>query len=105
MLSSEGNEIGKKKTAIGLISKKATLHVQHTFLYISLPLFWTTATWNVQKRPVYMFYGDSVVRVLAHFFFSLSLSFTLVAASNPAATKFHVVPPTENVSFVFYLSF
>ena len=52
-----------------------------------------------------MFYGDSVVRVLAHFFFfSLSLSFTLVAASNPAATKFHVVPPTENVSFVFYLS-
>ena len=32
MLSSEGNEKGeKKKTAIGLISKKATLHVQHTF--------------------------------------------------------------------------
>ena len=38
MLSGEGNEIGKKK-AVGLISKKATLHVQHTFLYISLPLF------------------------------------------------------------------
>ena len=30
MLSGEGNENGKKKT-IGLISKKATLHVQHTF--------------------------------------------------------------------------
>ena len=28
-----------KKTTIGLISNKATLHVQHTFLYISLPLF------------------------------------------------------------------
>ena len=27
-----------------LISKKATLHVQHTFLYISLPLFSTTTT-------------------------------------------------------------
>ena len=31
MLSGEGNENGKKKTTIGLISKKATLHVQHTF--------------------------------------------------------------------------
>ena len=33
MLSGEGNENGKKKTAttIGLMSKKATLHVQHTF--------------------------------------------------------------------------
>ena len=33
MLSSEGNENGKKKktTTIGVISKKATLQVQHTF--------------------------------------------------------------------------
>ena len=31
MLSGEGNENGKKTTTIGLISKKATLHVQHTF--------------------------------------------------------------------------
>ena len=31
MLSGEGNENGKKKTTIGLLSKKATLHVQHTF--------------------------------------------------------------------------
>ena len=30
MLSSEGNEKGEK-TTIGPISKKATLHVQHTF--------------------------------------------------------------------------
>ena len=30
MLSGGGNENGDK-TAIGLISKKATLHVQHTF--------------------------------------------------------------------------
>ena len=46
MLSGEGNENGKKTTTttIGLISKKATLHVQHTFLYIFLPLFCTTVT-------------------------------------------------------------
>ena len=30
MLSGEGNENGEK-TTIGLISQKATLHVQHTF--------------------------------------------------------------------------
>ena len=30
MLSGEGNENGEK-TTIGLISKKATLHVKHTF--------------------------------------------------------------------------
>ena len=46
MLSCEGNENGEK-TTIGLIGKKATLHVQHTFLYICLPLFCTTTTWNL----------------------------------------------------------
>ena len=33
MLSGEGNENGKK-TAIGLISKKTTLHVPHTFQFV-----------------------------------------------------------------------
>ena len=54
-----------EKTTVGLISKKATLHLKHTFLYISLPLFCTTKTWNFQK----LFYGENVVRVLVHFFF------------------------------------
>ena len=31
MLSSEGNAGERWKTTIGLISKKPTLHVQHTF--------------------------------------------------------------------------
>ena len=39
MLGSEGNENGKKtKTTIGLTSRKATLHVQHFFLYICVHL-------------------------------------------------------------------
>ena len=42
--------------------------VQHTFLYISLPLFCTTTTWNVQKLPSYTFYGGKVVRVPVHLF-------------------------------------
>ena len=35
MLIGEGNAGERWKTTIGLISKKATLHVQHTFLYIN----------------------------------------------------------------------
>ena len=92
MLSGEGNENGEK-TSIGLISKKATLHVQHIFLCISLPLFCETReTWNFQKLLSYTFYGGLVVRVLVHFCFSLPLIFTLVAASIShfftAVTKF-----------------
>ena len=58
MLSSEGNENGE-------IRKKATLRIQHTFLYISLLLFSTTTTSNFQKLPGYTFYGGNVVRVLS----------------------------------------
>ena len=42
MLIGDGNENGKK----GLISKKPILHLQHPFLYISLPLLCTTSVWN-----------------------------------------------------------
>ena len=48
------------KKSIGLISKEkqTTLHMQHTFLCIALPLFAKTTTWNFQKLPysLYMFY-------------------------------------------------
>ena len=41
MLSGEGNAGERSKT---------TLHVQHPFLYISLPLFCTTTTRSFQRR-------------------------------------------------------
>ena len=97
MLSGEGNENGKK-TTISLISKKTTLHVQHTFLYISLPLFCTTTTWNFQKLPSYTFYGGNVVPVVFTFFHSLI--FTLVAARIShflTAAKF-VLPTNSSLS-------
>ena len=72
MLSGEAHENGEK-TATGLISKKTILKVQHTFLYISLPLFCTTTTWNFQKLPGYTFFGGKVVLVFVHFFFFTSL--------------------------------
>ena len=62
MLSGEGKE-NEDKTTIGLISKNTSLHVQHLFLYISLPLFC-----NV-KLPSYAFYGGNVVRVFFSFLF------------------------------------
>ena len=70
MLSGEAHDNGDK-TATGLISKKTILKVQHTFLYISLPLFCTTTTWNFQKLPAgYTFFGGKVVLVFVHFSFS-----------------------------------
>ena len=96
------------KTRIGLISKKATLHVQHTFLYISLPLFYTTTTWNLRKVPSYTFNGGNVARVLVHFFFHCRpfspwwpIAFLIFS---PPLQNFRVVLLTKNVSFVVYLS-
>ena len=73
------------------------------FLYISLPLFCTTTTWNFQKRLSYTFYGGTVVRFLVHFFFSLPLIFTLhwyhrplaFVILSPPLQNFHVVLPTK----------
>ena len=106
MLSGESNAGERWKTTIGLISKKATLHVQHTFLYISLPLFCTTTTWNFQKLPSYTFYGGNVVRVPVHFF-SLPLIFTLhwwplaFLILSPPLQNFHVVLPTKKCLLCF----
>ena len=76
----------------GLTDKKAILHVQHTFLYISLPLFCTTTTWNFQKLLSYTFFGGNVVRVLIHFVFTdAHFHLALVTASIShfvTATKF-----------------
>ena len=48
MLSGKGNAGERGKTAIGLISKKSTLHVQHTF-FVHLFAF-VLHYYNV-KRP------------------------------------------------------
>ena len=76
----------------GLTNKKAILHMQHTFLWISLPLFCTTTTWNFQKLLSYTFFGGNVVRVLVHFVFTAAhFHLALVTASIShfvAATKF-----------------
>ena len=109
MLRGEGHYRERWKTTIGLISKKATLHVQHTFLYISLPFFCTTTTWNFQKLLSYTFYGGNVVRVLVHFFFTAAhFHLALVAASIShfvtAATKFSCCSSNKKMSPLFFIS-
>ena len=80
--------------------------MQQLFLYISLPLFCTTTTWNTQKLLSYTFYGGNVVRVPVHFF-SLPLIFTLhwwplaFLILSPPLQNLQVVLPTKNVSFGF----
>ena len=93
MLNGDGIENGKKTTStttttttIGLISKKITLHVQHTFLYISLPLL--LHNYNV-KLSSYIFHGGNVVcsppknccLCSCSLSFSLPLIFNLLAAN------------------------
>ena len=100
------------KTTIGLISKKKEklCTCSSLFLYISLPLFCTTTTWNFQKLLSCTFYGGNVVRVLVHFFFiATHYHLALVAATFSyfvtAATKFSCCSSNKkNVSFVFFFS-
>ena len=74
MLNGDDNE-NSQKQSVDLVRKITTLHMQHTFLYISSPLLCTTTTRNFQKLPGYTFY------VLLFTFFVAAAHFHLVAAS------------------------
>ena len=93
------------------ISKKATLHVQHTFLYISLPLFCTTATWNFQKLLVVTRFKEEMSYVFSFtFFFHCRDDFhlALVAANIfyflTTATKFLCCSSNNKKGLLCYLS-
>ena len=75
MLSGEGNE-NCKKTTIGLISKKATLHVQHTFFVHFFAVVLHDYNVKLQQFLSYSFFGGNVVRVLVHFYFLYCRSFS-----------------------------
>ena len=85
MLTGDGNEKFK--------SEKKTLHLQHIFLCISLPLFCTTSTYV--KLPSCRFYEGKVVR--SNFFCSLPLILTLLASS-----IFHFLIAALNFSCFFF---
>ena len=109
MLSGEGKEKGEN-TAIGLISKKATLHVQHTFFVhffvvvlhdynVKLP----ETSWLVTR------FMEEITYVFLSTFCSLLLILTSLAGSIShfltAATKLSCCSSKKNVSFVFISRF
>ena len=90
MLSGEGNAGERRKTTIGLISKKATLHVQHTFF---VHLFAVVLHDHNVKLPETFLWGKCRTRSRSLFFFTAAhFPLALVAASIShlvtAATKF-----------------
>ena len=81
MLCGEGNENGEK-TTIGLISKKATLHVQHTFFCTFLCRCFARLRRETSRNfSVTQFLEKNVVRFLVHLFNAAHFHLALVAAS------------------------
>ena len=106
MLSGEDNAGERGKTTIGLISKKATLHAQHTF-FVHFFAF-VLHDHNV-KLLSYTFYRENVARFLVHFFFTAAhFHLALVAASIShfvtAATKFSCCSSNKKMSPLFFIS-
>ena len=107
MLSAEDNENGEK-TIIGLISKKATLHFQHTFFVHFLAVVLHDYNVKLPEASWLHILWRKCYTSSCSLFWPLFLIFTQVAASIShfltATTKFHVVTTTKNVSFVFSIS-
>ena len=114
MLSGEGNAGGErwKKKPIVKISKKALLHVQHTF-FVHFFAF-VSHDYNVKlpdrsKLFSYTFCGGNVARFLVHLFFTTThFHLALVAASisyfATAATKFSGCSSNEKKCLLCFLS-
>ena len=77
MLGGEGNAGERWKTTIGLISKKGTLHLQHTFFCTFLCLCFARLQRETSRNFLVTRFMDwNVVRFLVHFFFTAA-HFTL----------------------------
>ena len=94
-----------KKTTIGLINKKTTLHKQHTFfVHFFAVVLHDYNVKNFLKLLRYIFFGGNVVRVLA-LFHCRSFYLALVAASvmlSPPLQNFYVVLPLKKMSPLFF---
>ena len=98
MLSGEGNENGEK-TTIGLISKKATLHVQHTFfVYFFAVVLHDYDVKLPETSQLHNFWRKR--RFLVHFFNAAHFHLALVAASI-CHYRYKISNKKKNVSFVF----
>ena len=107
MLSGEGNADERWKTTIGLISKRATLHVQHTFIVhfftvvlhdynVKLP---ETSQLHVLWRKCLTFSCSLFFFTAAHF--HLALVAASISHIVTAATKFSCCSSNKKMSLVF----
>ena len=102
MLSGEGNANGEK-VAIGLISKKTTLHVQHTFFVH----FFAVVLHDHNLKLPETFLWRKCRSCSRSLFFSLPLIFSLhwwplaFLILSPPLQNFHVVLPTKKCLLCF----
>ena len=103
MLSGEGNSGQWWKTTIGLISKKATLHVQHTFFVH----FFAVVLHDHNVKLPETFLWRKCRTCSRSLFFSLPLIFTLhwwplaFLILSPPLQNFYVVLPTKKCLLCF----
>ena len=80
MLSGEGNENGEK-TTIGLISKKTTLHLQHTFFVHFFAVVLHDYNIKCPETSWLQCFVEEMLYMFFFTFFSLPLIFSWLAAS------------------------
>ena len=107
MLSGEGNENGKK-TTLGLISKKATSHVQHNFFFTFLCRCFAQLLRETSRNFLVTRFMEGMVEGMSDVFlfilFSLLIIFTVVAANTPPLQNFTLFLQQKMSPFVFSLS-
>ena len=111
MLSGEGNAGDRRKTTIGLNSKKKTtttaFHMQHTFFFFHF-LAVVLHDYNAKLPETVFLWGKCRTCYRSLFFTAAHFHLTLVAASIShsvvPATKFSCWLPTKNVSFFLSLA-
>ena len=108
MLNDEGNSGERWKQQWIQLAKKQLCTCSTLFLFISLPLFWTTTMWNFQKLLSSMFYGGNVVRVIVHFFFTaahfhLALMVASISHFFTTTTKFSCCSPNKKCLLCFFI--
>ena len=107
MLSGSGNAGERWKTTICLISKKSTLHVQHTFFVHFFAVVLHDYNVKVPETSLLHVFWRKCRTCSRSLFFSLPLIFTLhwwplaFLILSPPLQNFHVVLPTKKCLLCF----
>ena len=110
MLSGEGNAGERWKTTIGLISKKATLHVQHTFFVHFFAVVLPDYNVKLPETSYLHFFMEEMLYVFSFTFFFTAAHFHLaLVASNishfvTAVTKFSCCSSNKRMSPLLFMS-